>query len=138
MLTWTFAVWCVGEAHWHYLFVGHSFLFVIMLVFTTCLQHPTGETCLCEGGCGNSGITSADGNEGEWEICIFWFHADVEYQIECGYHNVYRWPGDMFLVLCLPKNQMHVHLSAAADISKSNCPILKTFTAQDWVFFFFF
>ena len=62
-------------------------LFLVMSVFTACLQHPTGQPCSCDGGCGNSGITSADGNEGESQIGIFWFRAGVEDQIECGYHN---------------------------------------------------
>ena len=62
-------------------------LFLVMSVFTTCSQHPTGQTCSCGGGCGNSGIISADGNEGESQIGIFWFCAGVADQIECGYHN---------------------------------------------------
>ena len=85
-------------------------LFLVMSVFTTCLLHPTGQTCSCDGGCGNSGITSAHGNEGESQIGIFWFRAGVADQIECGYHNGDRWPWDMFLVFCLPENGMCVLL----------------------------
>ena len=62
-------------------------VFLVLSVFTTCLQHPTGQTCSCEGGCGNSGITSDGGKKGESQICIIWFRACDEDQTECDYPN---------------------------------------------------